>query len=66
MVHMTTDEMITYDRIVEFGIATAEEINLVRNCMAGTWSEVFHAIIYARTGYQSIEQMLEAEDEEEE
>jgi hypothetical protein len=27
---MTTDECIKYDRMVEYGIATAEEINLVR------------------------------------
>jgi hypothetical protein len=61
---MTTGECIKYDCLVDMGIATAEEINLVRNCMAGSWNEVLDAILYARTGYNSIEQMTEAEDEE--
>lgn len=62
---MTTKEMITYDQIIELNIATAEEINLVRCCISGTWTDVFNAIIYARTGYRSIEQYLDSEDGEE-
>jgi hypothetical protein len=61
---MTTGECIKYDCLVDMGIATTEEINLVRNCMTGSWDEVLDAILYARTGYNSIEQMTEAEDEE--
>lgn len=61
---MTTEEMITYDQIVEMGIATADEINLVRNVASGTWTEILNGIIFARTGYHSIQQMIEAEDEE--
>ena len=61
---MTTQEMITYDQIVEMGIATAEEINLVRCCMNGSWTEVLNSIIHARTGYRSIQQMIDAESEE--
>ena len=61
---MTTEEMITYDQIVENGIATADEINLVRNVASGTWTEILNGIIFARTGYRSIQQMIEAEDEE--
>lgn len=61
---MTTEEMIKYDQIVDMGIATAEEINLVRCVLNGDWNEVLDSIIYARTGYRSLEQMIEAEDEE--
>ena len=62
---MTTEEMIMYDRIVELEIATAEEINLVWNCSTWrNWEECLNTIIYSRTGYRSLEQMLEAEDEE--
>ena len=61
---MTVNEMITYDQIVELEIATAEEINLVKCCMSGTWDEVLKSILYARTGYRSIEQMLDDEEED--
>ena len=61
---MTTEEMIKYDQIVDMGIATAEEINLVRCVLSGDWNEVLDSIIYARTGYRSLEQMIQAEDEE--
>lgn len=33
---MTTNEMIKYDQIVEYGIATPEELNLARNMADGT------------------------------
>lgn len=62
---MTTDEMITYDQIVEMGIATADEINLVRCVSNDTWTEILNSIIFARTGYRFIQQMIDAEDEEE-
>lgn len=58
---MTTEEMITYDQIVEFGIATAEELNLVRDIISGSWTDIYNAVIYARTGYRSFEQYLDAE-----
>lgn len=60
---MTTNECILYDQIVELGIATAEEINLVRNLVAGEWTEVLNSIVYVRTGYRSLDQMLEAEED---
>lgn len=62
---MTTAEMIKYDEIVEYGIATAEELNLARNLMAGTWDEVLNAVCFVRTGYKTWEQYLEFEMEEE-
>lgn len=61
---MTTDEMILYDQLVEMGIATADELNLARNLMSGSWLEVLNAVLFVRTGYRSLEQMIEAEDEE--
>lgn len=61
---MTTEEMVTYDMIVDMGIATAEELNLARNLVGGSWTDVFTQVIYIRTGYRSLDQMMEAEDEE--
>lgn len=61
---MTTQDMIMYDYLVDAGIATSDELNLARNLMNGTWLEVLNAVLYVRTGYRSIEQMIEAEDEE--
>ena len=63
---MTTNEMIKYDMMIEYGIATAEELNLARNLVSGSWNEVLDAVCYARTGYRSWEQFLECEEEEEE
>lgn len=62
---MTKDEMMIYDYLVENEIATAEEINLVRNILDGTWLEVLNAIVYARTGYKTLYQMIGAEQEDE-
>lgn len=61
---MTTDEMILYDQLVDMEIATADELNLARNLMSGSWLEVLNAVLFVRTGYRSLEQMIEAEDEE--
>ena len=61
---MTTDEMILYDQLVDMEIATADELNLARNLMSGSWLEVLNAVLFVRTGYKSLEQMIEAEDEE--
>ena len=62
---MTTNEMIKYDQIVEYGIATAEELNLARNLMSGEWNEVLDAVCYVRTGHKTWEQYLEEIMEEE-
>lgn len=63
---MTTNEMIKYDQIVEYGIATANELNLARNLMDGEWNEVLDRVCYIRTGYRTFEQYIEAEMEEDE
>lgn len=61
---MTTEEMIMYDQLVEMGIATVDELNLARNLMAGEWMEVLNAVLFVRTGYRTMAQMIEAEDED--
>lgn len=58
---MTTDECILYDQMVEWGIATADEINLVRNVLDGSWEEILKKICYARTGYHNLNDFLQAE-----
>lgn len=61
---MTLDEMITYDRIVDLGIATAEELNLVNYITEGGWKDTFDAVMWVRTGYRSFEQYMECEGNE--
>lgn len=62
---MTTNEMIKYDMMIEYGVATAEELNLARNLADGTWNEVLDRVCYIRTGYKTFEQYLEEEMEAE-
>lgn len=61
---MTTNEMIQYDMMVEMEIATPEELNLARNLVNGSWEEVLNSVLFIRTGYHDMEQMLEEEEEE--
>lgn len=58
---MTTDECILYDQMVEWGIATADEINLVRNVLDGSWENILKKICYARTGYRDLNDFLQNE-----
>lgn len=62
---MTANECVKYDMMVEMEIATAEELNLARNLVSGSWNEVLDAVCYVRTGYKTFEQYLECEEEEE-
>ena len=55
---MTKKEEWMYDVLVEFMVATEQEINLVRCCRYGSWEEVLEAILYVRTGYQSFDQFI--------
>lgn len=55
---MTIDEM--WQKLVDDGIATDEEIQLVTD-INGYTEETMLDILYARTGYRNFEQM---EDEE--
>lgn len=62
---MTGREEIIYYFLVDNGIATDEEINLVYNIMGGSYEEVLNSILYCRTGYRNIEQYCESEGIEE-
>lgn len=62
---MTQEEMMKYDQMVEWGIATTEELNLARNLLSGSWNEVLDAVCYVRTGYRTWESFIENEMEEE-
>lgn len=62
---MTTNEMITYNEMVECGVATSNELNLVRNILDGSWTDIFDAVTYARTGYRTWSRYLEETMEEE-
>ena len=64
MLMMTTEEMVMYDQLVDMGIATADELNLARNLVSGSWEDVLTSVLYIRTGYRSIEQMFEEEEED--
>lgn len=48
----------TWDLIVEYNIATDDEIRLVTS-INGHNMEALNDIIYARTGYRSIDQLME-------
>ena len=49
-----------WDYIVETGIATEEELKLV-TCINGYNEDTLNSVIYARTGYRSMEQIEECE-----
>ncbi len=52
----------TWDYIVESGIATEDELRLVTT-INGYNIDTLNAVLYARTGYRSLEQIRESEDE---
>lgn len=61
---MSTEINNVWDTMVEYGIATSEEIGLVV-ALNGCRMDVLNDIIFVRTGYRNIEQFLnEGEDEE--
>lgn len=47
-----------WDSIIEYGIATDEELQLV-TLINGYTEESLNDVIYVRTGYRSIEQFIE-------
>ena len=55
---MTKSEL--FERIINDGIATESEVNLVTD-IAGYSVEILNQIIYVRTGYRDIEQYEESE-----
>lgn len=48
----------TWDMIIELGIATEEELQLVTD-VAGYNMDTLNAVIYSRTGHNDIEQLKE-------
>ena len=50
-----------WDYLVEYGIATPEELHLV-TCINGYSEDTMESVIYARTGYRSLEQLKECEE----
>ncbi len=57
------DENEIYDYLVERGIASEEELDIVTG-INGFSEETLNSIIYYKTAYQDIEQYLECEDKE--
>lgn len=49
-----------WDTIIEYGIATEEELELV-TAINGYNEDTLNDVIYVRTGYRNIEQILEEE-----
>ena len=58
---MTREEEKKYDTVVEYGVATEAELDLVKCIVSGSWTEIIDDVIYARTGYNSFEQLAEEE-----
>ena len=50
-----------YDYLIDYGIATEEEISLVCS-INGTNEDSLNSILYSRTGYRDIEQIKEEEE----
>ena len=58
---MTREEEKKYDIVVEYGVATGAELDLVKCIVPGSWTEIMDDVIFARTGYNSFEQWAEEE-----
>ena len=52
------DRYDIWDAIVEHGVATEEELELV-TAINGYHDDALNDVIYVRTGYRNIEQLLE-------
>lgn len=47
-----------WDLLIEYGVATQEELELV-TCINGYNIDTLNDIIYVRTGYRNIDQVME-------
>ena len=56
------DWKLLYDYLTDFSVATEQEIILV-SMINGTTVQALNDILYARTGYRDLEQILESEEE---
>ncbi len=57
---MTNDLTYTFDLIIELGIATDEELELITG-INGYNIDTLNDVIFYRTGYRDIEQYIEYE-----
>ena len=56
----TIDEV--WDLLIEYGVATQEELSLV-TCINGYNMDTMNDVIYARAGYRNIEQLEDSLEE---
>jgi len=56
---MNTNEI--WDYIIENSIATEEELQLITS-INGMNKESLNSVLYCRTGYRSVEQIIDCED----
>ena len=61
---MNKEEEELYDYLVEYEIANEKEIGLVCS-INGTNLESLESILYSRSGYRSLEQIREMEEDDE-
>ena len=50
-----------WDYLIESGIATEKELDLI-TCINGYSVETLNDVIYARTGYRSLDQLIDDEN----
>ena len=53
-----------WDYLTDYEIATEDEIKLVTS-INGTNLDTFESILYSRTGYRSLDQIKESEEDDE-
>ena len=53
-----------WDYLIDYEIATEDEIKLVTS-INGTNLDTFESILYSRTGYRSLDQIKESEEDDE-
>ena len=65
---MTKEEMIIYDMIVEYNLATPDELNLAFNIANShgnaSWKDIYNDIAYIRSAYSTIEEYFLEEEKE--
>jgi hypothetical protein len=60
---MDTEQTELWDYLVEMGIATEEELQLVTS-INGMNLESLESVLYCRTSYRSLDQIKEMEEDE--
>lgn len=60
---MTKEMMELYDYMVECEIATISELNLAIN-LCGNTIQTLNQVLYIKTGYRDLQQLLNEDDEE--